>query len=234
MSDYDFGLFSCLVVDDSSYLRTLMSASLRAIGVGNVKTVDDGSAGIEFLQLVQSDPMKAGMQNVDIVFSNWQMHPVDGMMLLRWVRRHKESPNRFIPFVMVTGYADKEKVREARAMGATEMLAKPFSVVNLGQRRSVSSKDASPLVMDAPLWAVRWEPNAVKEMAPCRLRHRGLSTSAPRRPVHPSAGSERPIIKIEARFPCRAIRGPKVKESAWRVWSKAVAETSNTAETKTV
>jgi len=55
-------------------------------------------------------------------------------MLLRWVRRHKESPNRFIPFVMVTGYADREKVREARAMGATEMLAKPFSVVNLGQR----------------------------------------------------------------------------------------------------
>ena len=55
-------------------------------------------------------------------------------MLLRWVRRHKESPNRFIPFVMVTGYADREKVREARSMGAIEMLAKPFSVVNLGQR----------------------------------------------------------------------------------------------------
>ncbi len=134
MSDYDFGLFSCLVADDSPYLRTLLSASLRALGVGNVKTVEDGGAGIEFLKLVQSDPMKAGMQNVDIVFSNWQMSPVDGMMLLRWVRRHKESTNRFIPFVMVTGYADKEKVREARAMGATEMLAKPFSVVNLGQR----------------------------------------------------------------------------------------------------
>ena len=74
------------------------------------------------------------MQNVDIVFSNWQMSLVDGMMLLRWVRRHKESPNRFIPFVMVTGYPDREKVREARSMGATEMLAKPFSVVNLVQR----------------------------------------------------------------------------------------------------
>ena len=134
MSDYDFGLLSCLVVEDSSYLRTLMSSSLRALGVGNVKTVDDGSQGIEFLQLVQSDPMKAGMQNVDIVFSNWQMSPVDGMMLLRWVRRHKESPNRFIPFVMVTGYADRKKVREARSMGATEMLAEPFSMVNLGQR----------------------------------------------------------------------------------------------------
>ena len=70
MGDYDFGLFSCLVVDDSSYLRTLLSASLRAIGIGNIKTVDDGGQGIEFLQLVQSDPMKAGMQHVDIIFSN--------------------------------------------------------------------------------------------------------------------------------------------------------------------
>ncbi len=56
------------------------------------------------------------------------------MMLLRWMRRHQESPNRFLSFVMVTGYADYEKAREARAMGAIEMLAKLFSVVNLGQR----------------------------------------------------------------------------------------------------
>ena len=74
------------------------------------------------------------MQNVGIIFSNWQMDPIDGMILLRWVRRHKESLNRFLSFVMVTGYADCEKVREAHAMAATEMLAKPFSVVNLGQR----------------------------------------------------------------------------------------------------
>ncbi|MBC8242019.1 MAG: response regulator [Alphaproteobacteria bacterium] len=134
MADYNFGLFSCLVVDDSSYLRTLISSSLRAIGVGNIKTADDGGQAIEFLQTVRDDPMKAGMQHVDMIFSNWQMNPVDGMMLLRWVRRHKESPNRFVPFVMVTGYADREKVREARAMGVTEMLAKPFSVVNLAQR----------------------------------------------------------------------------------------------------
>ncbi|HJM93746.1 MAG: response regulator [Alphaproteobacteria bacterium] len=126
--------FSCLVIDDSPYLRTLMPASLRMIGVGNAKTVDDGGEGIKFLQLVQSNPMKASMQNVGIIFSNWQMHPIDGMMLLRWVRRHKESPNRFLSFVMVSGYADCEKVRETHAMGATKMLAKPFSVVNLGQR----------------------------------------------------------------------------------------------------
>ncbi|MDP6563465.1 MAG: response regulator, partial [Alphaproteobacteria bacterium] len=125
MADYDFRTFSALVAEDNSYLRTLLSNSLRAIGVGNVRTVNDGGEAIEVLQNVKTNPMKAGMQQVDVILSNWQMHPTDGLMLLRWVRRHKESPCRFVPFVMVTGYADQDKVNEARTLGVTEMLAKP-------------------------------------------------------------------------------------------------------------
>ena len=134
MSDYDFGLFSALVVEDNSYLRTLLFQSLKAIGVGNVKIVEHGGLAIDTLRMMKENPSKAGMMNVDIIFSNWQMSPVDGMMLLRWVRRHKESPNRFTPFVMVTGYADPEKVAECRDMGVTEMLAKPFSVNAMAEK----------------------------------------------------------------------------------------------------
>jgi two-component system chemotaxis response regulator CheY len=134
MSDYDFGLFSALVVEDNSYLRTLLFQSLKAIGVGNVKTVEHGGLAIDTLRMMKDNPSKAGMMSVDMIFSNWQMSPVDGMMLLRWVRRHKESPNRFIPFTMVTGYADPLKVAEARDMGVTEMLAKPFSVTAMADK----------------------------------------------------------------------------------------------------
>ena len=35
---------------------------------------------------------------------------------------------------MVTGYADPEKVAEARDMGANEMLAKPFSVNAMAEK----------------------------------------------------------------------------------------------------
>lgn len=128
MSDYDFGLFSALVVEDNSYLRTLLFQSLKAIGVGNVKTVEHGGLAIDTMRMMKENPSKAGMMHLDMIFCNWQMSPVDGMMLLRWVRRHKESPDRFVPFTMVTGYADPDKVSEAREMGVTEMLAKPFSV----------------------------------------------------------------------------------------------------------
>jgi two-component system chemotaxis response regulator CheY len=134
MADYSFDRFSILLAEDNAYLRSLLMQSLKAIGVGNVRVCNDGGEAIDVLRLMAKDPTKAGLMSVDMILSNWQMSPVDGMMLLRWVRRHKESPNRFIPFVMVTGYADREKVAEARDMGVTEMLAKPFSVTGVAGR----------------------------------------------------------------------------------------------------
>lgn len=134
MADYDFDRFSILVVEDNQFILKLLVQGLRAIGVGNVRTAADAGEAIDILQLMAIDPTKAGLMSVDIVLTNWQMSPVDGMMLLRWIRRHKESPNRFIPVVMVTGYADRDKVDEARDMGITEILGKPFSVSTMAER----------------------------------------------------------------------------------------------------
>lgn len=134
MSAYDLSRFSVLVVEDNRYLLTLVQQALRAMGVGHIRMAGHGGEAIDILKLMAVDPTKAGLMSVDVLISNWQMSPIDGMMLLRWVRRHKESPNRFIPFVMFTGYADREKVQEARDMGVTEILAKPFSVETVARR----------------------------------------------------------------------------------------------------
>jgi response regulator receiver domain-containing protein len=56
------------------------------------------------------------------------MAPVDGPSLLRWVRQHPDSPNPFMPFVMISGSCDQEKVQRARDLGVNDFLAKPFSV----------------------------------------------------------------------------------------------------------
>lgn len=134
MTDYSFERFSVLIVEDNAYMSSLLMQGLRALGVGQIRTTRHGGEAIELLQLVKSQPGKAGVMSIDLILSNWLMSPVDGMMLLRWVRRHKESPNRFAPFIMVTGYADRERVRQARDMGVTEMLTKPFSVQTIAQR----------------------------------------------------------------------------------------------------
>ncbi len=134
MANYNFDRFTVLVVDENSYMRSLMTMALKALGIGTVKTAKDGGDAIDLLRLMEQNPMKAGMLSVDIVFSAWDMSPVDGMMLLRWIRRHKESPDRFIPFVMVTGHAEPDNIREMRDMGVTEVLAMPFSVNGVASR----------------------------------------------------------------------------------------------------
>lgn len=130
----DLSRISVLVVEDSPFIRSLLVNSLRVLGVGSIKSVDDGGEAIEFLKLVKENPMKAGMMGVDMVVSDWEMSPINGLMLLRWIRRHKDSADRFLPFVMLTGYSEPKRVQEAREMGVTEFMSKPFSVNTLAEK----------------------------------------------------------------------------------------------------
>lgn len=134
MSELDLSGFTVLVVDDNSYMVSLIRQTLFGLGVGNVKTFDNAKDAIEFMKLVKENPVRAGVMQLDFIVSNWQMAPIDGLMLLRWVRTHKESINRFIPFLMVTGFGDKNKVEEARDLGVSEIMAKPFSVTSVAEK----------------------------------------------------------------------------------------------------
>lgn len=134
MSGIDLSRISVLVVEDSPFIRSLLVNSIRILGVQSVKSVDDGGEAIEFLKLVENNPMKAGMMSVDIIVSDWEMSPINGLMLLRWIRRHKDSKDRFKPFVMITGYSEPDRVQQAREMGVTEFMSKPFSVNALANK----------------------------------------------------------------------------------------------------
>ncbi|MEQ1863308.1 MAG: response regulator [Micropepsaceae bacterium] len=130
----DLSRLSCLIVEDSVFLRSLLMSCLNALSISQIKVAEHGGDAIEFLKLQKLNPMKAGILSVDLIISNWQMAPVDGMILLRWVRRHADSPNRFVPFIMVTGHSGLTSIAEARDTGVTEFLAKPFSVAQLAQK----------------------------------------------------------------------------------------------------
>lgn len=137
MSDvgaYNFERFSVLVVEDNAYMRYLMFSVLRALGFGRVETKSDGGEAIEFLKALGKNPSRGGLMSLDMIISNWQMEPVDGLELLRWVRRAKDSPDRFIPFLMVTAFAEIPRLRQARDGGVTEFMVKPYSVATLCNR----------------------------------------------------------------------------------------------------
>ncbi len=63
----------------------------------------------------------------DLVFCDWVMEPLDGLEFVRLVRTAKDSPNVFVPIVMLTGHTQISRVIEARDSGINEFLAKPIS-----------------------------------------------------------------------------------------------------------
>jgi CheY-like chemotaxis protein len=121
---------SILVVEDNSFARNMIAEILRAMKIGRIVTASDGADAIGMLRQA-SKHRAASVLGFDMILSDYLMSPINGTMLLRWVRQHDDSPDRFTPFVMISGVADGDVVREARDMGTTEFLAKPFSVKSI-------------------------------------------------------------------------------------------------------
>ena len=128
MAKFDLERLSVLIVDDNQFMRTLLGRVLRSLNVRQIQSAADGAEAINIIKEIHSNPQKAGVQRLDLVICDWMMSPVDGVLLLKWIRRHKDSPNKFLPFIMISALSEMDKVMEARNLGANEFLTKPFSI----------------------------------------------------------------------------------------------------------
>ena len=128
MAIYDLSRIGILLVEDNTFISNVLESLLHSFRVGKVTTAKSGEEAIDVL----SSPVFA--TSIDIVMSDLLMSPINGLLLLRWVRNSKESVNRFMPFVMVSGAADRDNVIESRDIGVTEFLAKPFSAESVYRR----------------------------------------------------------------------------------------------------
>ena len=134
MTVYSFDRLSVLLVEDCPFVRDLLEQVLRQLGFGWVAKASNGQEAIEFLELVNRNPNAAGIMSVDLIVSDLVMSPINGLLLLQWVRNHPNSPNRMIPFLLISGAADKKHVHAARDAGVTEFCAKPFSAASVAQK----------------------------------------------------------------------------------------------------
>jgi CheY-like chemotaxis protein len=122
-----------LVVEDSRFMRSVIATTLRTIGVGTVHTAADGAEAVRFLEGRQ--PGRApGAPPVDVVLTDLVMPELDGLVLLRWIRSAPRSPDKFLPVFILSGAADRHYVEQARDVGASDFIAKPFSVGILAAR----------------------------------------------------------------------------------------------------
>ena len=115
-----------LVVEDILPMRNLLVSVLESMGAGKVVTAEHGGQG--FSQFLRFNP--------DIVITDWLMEPVDGITLIKNIRSHPSSTNRMVPIILITGYSAASRVKQARDMGVTEFLVKPFTGEDLAKRIS--------------------------------------------------------------------------------------------------
>lgn len=121
---YGLKNLNILLVEDDPSMRELIRDVLAAFEIGNVRTASDGSRAFEELRYFAAD----------IVIVDWLMSPMDGLEFLRRIRNDDDSPNAYVPIIMLTAYSDIERVKACRDAGATEFLAKPFTPATLYSR----------------------------------------------------------------------------------------------------
>ena len=135
-SGYDFSDLRVLVCDDSRQIRSLISSFLVGFGVKDAAEALD--ADDAFAKLIEYDP--------DLVITDWNMPPTDGLEFVQRVRNSEESPNPYVPIIMLTGYTELHRVKMARDSGISAFLAKPISAQALYKRLVSVVDDQRPFV----------------------------------------------------------------------------------------
>lgn len=100
-----------LVVEDDAALREAVCDTLELAG----QTVVAAGGGDEALSLLDG-------QAVSLVVSDVRMVPMDGIALLKEIRRRFPA----LPVVLMTAFADVDRAVEAMRSGACDFLLKPF------------------------------------------------------------------------------------------------------------
>ncbi len=136
MSGYDFETLKVLVVDDSRHMRSLIKSFLMGFGFKEIFEAADADEAYEAVRDIFPD----------IVITDWRMHPTDGIELVRRIRGEDDSPNPYLPIIMLTGFTELHRVKQARDTGVTAFLAKPISASALYKRVCAVIDDQRPFV----------------------------------------------------------------------------------------
>lgn len=124
MAAYNIQDLKFLIVDDDANMRRLIWNILDSLGVKEAETT--GSVEHGYAKLFEFA--------ADIVICDLRMEPHDGIEFVRRVRTNDDSPNIYLPIIILTGHAELEAVRKARDAGVNEFLTKPVSPQKLYEK----------------------------------------------------------------------------------------------------
>ncbi|MBG0842530.1 HDOD domain-containing protein [Ectopseudomonas toyotomiensis] len=118
----------------------LQQLVLDVCGDARVLQVSDGQAALA----------RCKRRLPDLVIADGELPGLDGLELLRQLRRHPRTPA--LPFVLISGRLDASSVRAARPLAPSAYLAKPFNAESLRQRlRTLLPAPAAAVAARQPL-----------------------------------------------------------------------------------
>ncbi|WP_434628132.1 response regulator [Chromobacterium sp. CV08] len=117
MAPTDFARLRMLIVDDQTLVRTLIAQALHHMGVKqeSIFQAADGTIAMRMLDI----------RMVDIVLCDVQMLPMNGMDLLKELRCGHTANASNLPFVFLSGHADRANVVLASQLHADGFVVKP-------------------------------------------------------------------------------------------------------------
>lgn len=127
---------SALILDDNAHMRGLLRVILTSFGLRRIEEAADCN---EALALVAGG-------DLDIGFVDFKLGGLDGIEFCKRIRNDPESPNRYLPLIMITAYSERGRVLEAINAGVDEFLVKPVRAVDVANRVNAVVERRRPFV----------------------------------------------------------------------------------------
>jgi two-component system, chemotaxis family, chemotaxis protein CheY len=135
----DLSRLSVLVADDNPHARNIVLALLRGAGITDVQLCGSGAEALDFLRSATPD----------FAIIDYKMEPIDGVQLTQIIRNSPDSASPYLPIIMLTAFADKARVMEARDAGVHEIVVKPVSAAALFSRIRAVILKSRPFIRSA-------------------------------------------------------------------------------------
>ena len=150
---------SFLIVDDNANMSTIVKLILKAFGAIQIFEARDVADAFQI----------ARQRSVDLAFVDYNLGFMDGVSFVKLMRTASDSPNPFLPIIMLTAYSEPSKVAAARDAGATEFCVKPITAAEVLRKISEVVERPRPFVRTAGFFG------------PCRRRREDATYTGPER-----------------------------------------------------
>lgn len=125
-----------LILDDNAHMRGLLRAILLSFGVRRVDEAGEAQQAIDNVMRGETD----------LAFVDFRLSGIDGLDFCRRIRLGADSPNVYLPIIMITAYSERSRVLDAINSGVDEFLVKPVRAVDVANRVNAVIERRRPFV----------------------------------------------------------------------------------------